>query len=172
MRVEMGAGSIRNEDGRRGSSSLLDSIFYRRKDGLAEVLSASLLRVGASDDICAYIFASIELLEDIRVALGGGAYRTRWSAGRGNCQIVSACHPPLASPSHSRSLLSGETLEQHLCVAVDAEVLDGLAVRGRACRIRLPRRGFAERGAQGSAEGLHRDNVAVTEAELAVRDGI
>jgi hypothetical protein len=56
---------------------------------------------------------------------------------------------------HSRALLSSEALEQHLCVAVDAEVLDGLSVLQRACRI-LPGSGLGERRAQGVSEGLHR----------------
>jgi DNA-directed RNA polymerase subunit N (RpoN/RPB10) len=56
---------------------------------------------------------------------------------------------------HSRALLSSEALEKHLCVAVDAEVLDGLGVLRRACRI-LSGSGFRERRAQGVSESLHR----------------
>jgi hypothetical protein len=53
-----------------------------------------------------------------------------------------------------RSLLASEALEQDLCVAVDAQVLDGLGVLGRAGRV-LPGRGLGERRAQGLSEGLH-----------------
>jgi hypothetical protein len=42
---------VRDENGRSGGSSLLDSVRYARKDGLAEVLRARLLGVCASDDI-------------------------------------------------------------------------------------------------------------------------
>lgn len=55
----------------------------------------------------------------------------------------------------SRALLSSEALEEHLRVAVDAEVLNGLGVLRRACRI-LPGSGLGERRAQGVSESLHR----------------
>lgn len=68
---------------------------------------------------------------------------------------------------HSRALLSSEALEQHLCVAVDAEVLDGLGILRRACRI-LPGSGLGERRAHGVSESLHRGYGAVTKAGLCV----
>jgi len=54
------------------------------------------------------------------------------------------------------ALLAGEALEQHLCVAVDAQVLDRLGVLRRACCV-LPRRRPGQRRAHGGAESLHRD---------------
>jgi hypothetical protein len=72
---------------------------------------------------------------------------------------------------HSRSLLAGEALEQHLGVSVDAQVLDCLGVRRRARRISLPRGGCAEGRAQRFSEGLHRDNGAATKADLGGEGG-
>lgn len=42
---------VRDEDGGSGGTSLLDSVGYARKDGLAEVFRARLLGVCASYDI-------------------------------------------------------------------------------------------------------------------------
>jgi hypothetical protein len=56
---------------------------------------------------------------------------------------------------HSRALLSSEALEQHLCVAIDTEVLNGLGILRRACRI-LPGGGLGEYRAQWVSESLHR----------------
>ena len=50
---------VRDEDGRGRGSSLLDGILYRRENGLAEMLSARLLGVGASDNVRACFPASI-----------------------------------------------------------------------------------------------------------------
>lgn len=90
------------------------------------------------------------------------AYRTRWPAVRGSCRRVST--PPVSAAAaaarsrrgalHSRSLLAGEALEQHLGVAVDAQVLDGLGVLRRARCVR-PGRGLGERRAHGLSDGLH-----------------
>jgi hypothetical protein len=71
----------------------------------------------------------------------------------------------------SPSLLSGEALEQHLGVAVDAEVLDRLCVLRRACRI-LPGRRLGQRRAQRLSDCLHRDCGGVTEANLRYGEGI
>lgn len=72
---------------------------------------------------------------------------------------------------HSRSLLSSEALEQHLGVAVDAQVLDGLGILRGAGRI-LPGRRLGERRAQRVAEGLHRGYGTVTKAERGEGAGI
>lgn len=69
-----------------------------------------------------------------------------------------------ASEIHSRALLSREALEQHLGVAVDAEVLDGLGVLRGARRI-LPGRSLGERRAHGLTDGLHRDGEVATRAK-------
>lgn len=94
---------------------------------------------------------------------GSGAYRTRWLVVRGSC-TKSAIVLSLMLCLHSRSLLSSEALEQHLCVAVDAQVLDGLGILGRTCCV-LPGRRPGERRAQGVSESLHRDCESVTKAE-------
>lgn len=89
------------------------------------------------------------------------AYRTRWPAVRGSCRRISTAPVSVAAAArsrrgalHSRSLLAGEALEQHLGVAVDAQVLDGLGVLRRARCVR-PGRGLGERRAHGLSDGLH-----------------
>jgi hypothetical protein len=130
------------------------------------MLGARLLGVRAADDFSAYSAVSIRVLGAIRMGSGAGAYHIQWPAGRGTCPSVSHCAPSYALPVlHSRSLLSREALEQHLGVAVDAQVLDRLGVRRRAGRISLPRGGCAESGAQRASESLHRDNGAATKAD-------
>jgi hypothetical protein len=83
-----------------------------------------------------------------------GAYRTRSPAARGNWRCVSMLHLRRPGRARLRSLLSSEALEQDLCVAVDAQVLDGLGVLRRAGRV-LPGRSLGERRAHGLSEGLH-----------------
>jgi hypothetical protein len=69
----------------------------------------------------------------------------------------SAKAAPHARRGDSRSLLAREALEQHLCVAVDAQVLDRVRVgRGARC-VCVPGGCFPHRRAQGSSYGLHRD---------------
>lgn len=100
------------------------------------------------------------------------AYRIRLPAGRGSC-CASAAWVPLCARRgiHSRPLLAGEALEEHLCVAVDAQVLDRLGVLRGARRI-LPGGASGERRAQRESEGLHRDGEVATNAELDVRRGV
>ena len=137
------------------------------------MLGACLFGVRAADDFRAYSAVSIRVLGVIRTGSGAGAYHIRWPAGRGTCQSVSHCTPSYTvAVLHSRSLLSREALEQHLGVAVDAQVLDRLGVRRRAGRISLPRGGCAEGGAQRASEGLHRDNGAATKADLGGNGGM
>lgn len=63
----------------------------------------------------------------------------------------------LALHCNLRSLLAGEALEQHLGVAVDAQVFDRVGVGRGAGRIRVAGGCFPQRRAQGSSYGLHRD---------------
>lgn len=90
---------------------------------------------------------------------------------RGSYFAVNNPSQPQVTCIHSRSLLSRETLEQHLGVAVDAEVLDRLRVLRRARRI-LPGRGLGERRAQRVSDCLHRDGGAVTKAEVSMSGDI
>ena len=73
--------------------------------------------------------------------LRAGAYRIQSLVVRGSWSGVSTV--PNCSPSkfHSRSLLSGEALEQDLGVAVDAQVLNRLGILRRSRRI-LPGSGL------------------------------
>lgn len=158
---------IRNEDGRCSSSGLLDGVLYRCEHRLAEMLRTCLLWVRATDDISACItcqWSSLPLSREVFDA----AHTVLDSLLRMETIPLSAHSSPSLSfiDCHSRSLFSSEALEDHLGVAVDAEVLDGFGVWRRARRIALPRRGFAERGAQRSSESLHRDNEAVTKADV------
>lgn len=135
------------------------------------MLSACLLRVRAADDICAYDEVSMEL---VIIFSRRSVRRIPYSIACWAWKLctVSAIPTGKSYSLYSRSLPSSEALEEHLCIAVDAEVLDGFGVRGRACRIALLRRGFSERGAQGSSNGLHRDNEAVTKADVIERNGV
>jgi hypothetical protein len=81
---------VRDEDGGRGRASVLLRFFYTRKDGLAEVLSAGLLGVRATDDICTWGSALMARSKFIRIGSRRGAYRTRSLVGRGSCQSISA----------------------------------------------------------------------------------
>jgi hypothetical protein len=66
---------------------------------------------------------------------------------------------------HSRALLSSEALEEHFCVAIDAEVLDGLGILRRTCRI-LPCSRLGERRAPASwLLGLSRRQSCVNRGE-------
>jgi hypothetical protein len=56
-----GLARIRDEDGGRGSASLLDALLDIGEDGEAEVLLAGLLGVRAADDLCACASVSIPL---------------------------------------------------------------------------------------------------------------
>lgn len=158
---------VRDEDGGRGRASLPDALLDIGEDGEAEVLLAGLLGVGASDDLCACASTSIAALSLVAArrlccAIRRVAYRTRWPAVRGSCCRISAALASVAAAAarsrrgalHSRSLLAGEALEQHLGVAVDAQVLDGLGVLRRARCVR-PGRGLGERRAHGLSDGLH-----------------
>jgi hypothetical protein len=99
-----------------------------------------------------------------------GAYRIQSPAGHGTYISLSVLQPLVnIYRAHSRSLSSCEALEEHFCVAVDAQVLDRVRIRGRARRI-LACRGFLERGAQRASEGLHRDNGVVTKTSC--REGL
>jgi hypothetical protein len=55
----VGVSRIRNEDGGRGSASLLDALLDIGEDGEAEVLLAGLLGVRSTNDLCACASLSI-----------------------------------------------------------------------------------------------------------------
>lgn len=63
------------------------------------------------------------------------AYRIQLPAVRGSYPLVSVTLYFSFFCSHSRSLLSSETLEENLCVAVDAKVLNRLGVLRGSGRI-------------------------------------
>lgn len=135
------------------------------------MLGAGLLGVGASHDFCACNAPSIPLLRIHKIAVG-------WAHTVLDGLLCVEAVMPLASPinckrprRHVRSLLSSKALEQHLGVAVDAEVLDRLRILRRARRI-LPGRGFGKRRAQRLSDCLHRDCEAATKAEVQVRERI
>lgn len=85
-----------NEDGSSGSLGFLHSICHILEDGQSEVLSAGLLGVCASNNLCAVF----------------------------NCLL-----------GVEGSLLSSETLEENLCVAIDAKVLNRLGILRGSGRI-------------------------------------
>jgi hypothetical protein len=116
--------AVRNEDGRCGSPSLLDSILYSRKNGLSEVLRARLAGVGAADNVCAYTFVSMALS---RVIITGISRRIPYSIAcwAWKLPIYQCAVLQIFQEFHSRALPSREALKQHLCIVVDAEVLDG-----------------------------------------------
>jgi hypothetical protein len=161
---------VRDEDGGSGSLSLFDSLCYALEDGQSKMLSASLLGVCASDDLGACPHVNL-LHHSLKFANWLGAYRIRWLVLRENCAYISTL--PIADMFclHSRSLLASEALEQHLGVAVDAEVLDRLGILRGASRI-LPGRGLGERRAQRLSDRLHRDCAVVTKANLEYEKGI
>ena len=94
-----------------------------------------------------------------------GAYRIQSLVVRGSCLFFSPAQPVRHCSPHSRSLLSGEALEQDLGVAIDAEVLDRLRILRGAGRI-LPGGGLGERRAHGLSDCLHRDEEVATKAQL------
>lgn len=146
---------IRDKDGGSGSAGLLDALLDIGEDGETEVLLAGLLGVGSTDDLGACACVSIAVSVDARL-LFAWAHTVLDGLLRVEAAIASAPAPCLSPSSgpHSRSLLAGETLEQHLGVAVDAEVLDGLGVLRRAGCVG-PGRGLGERRAHGLSESLH-----------------
>jgi len=151
---------IRDEDGGRGSASLLDALLDIGEDGEAEVLLAGLLGVRAADDLCACASVSIPL----RVHAGQLFVWAHTVLDRLlRVEAAAALALDLFFPEfyNSRSLLSSEALEQHLGVAVDAEVLDRLSVLRRAGSVG-PGRGLGERRAHRLSESLHADCVALT----------
>ena len=85
-----------------------------------------------------------------------GAYRIQSLVVRGSCSRISTPSHYRLFQSHSRSLLSSETLEQNLGVAVDTKVLNRLGVLRGSGRI-LPGSGLGERRAHRLPDCLHRD---------------
>lgn len=159
MGVEMAR--IRDEDGGSGSAGLLDALLNIGEDGETEVLLAGLLGVGSTDDLCACACVSIRLRVDA-TQLFVWAHTVLDRLLRVEASTRSATPSPATSSRlHSRSLLAGEPLEQHLGVAVDAEILDGLGVLRRAGCV-LPCRGLGERRAHGLSESLHGDCVSLS----------
>ncbi len=76
----------------------------------------------------------------------------------GACQ----CHiriliPQIPARSHVRSLLSGESLEENLRVAIDAKVVDGLRVRARGVCPALDGSSVSKGRGRVPANSLHDD---------------
>jgi hypothetical protein len=145
-------GCVRDEDGGGGRASLLDALLDRREDGLAEMLGACLLGVRAADNVRACISTSMGA-----GAVQGEAHTVLDGLAGVEAVRLSTRAAPHARRGDSRSLLAREALEQHLGVAVDAQVLDCVRVgRGARC-VCVPGGCSPHRRAQGSSYGLHRD---------------
>jgi hypothetical protein len=147
-------GSVRDEDTRGSSSGLPDGLLNAGEDGQTKVLRASLLGVCSTNNLCAWGSCQCGSVKISAMCLYGRIPYSMaccaWKLDAGSAWGISLS----VTSVRLRSLLAGEALEEDLCVAVDAQVLDGLGVLGRAGRV-LPGRGLGERRAQGLSEGLH-----------------
>lgn len=95
---------------------------------------AGLLGVCAADNLGSYSsrvsFECPRGVFSIVSSQGARAYRIRWPVGRGSYSRQHGDTGDTGAGQDVRSLLAGEALEDDLGVAIDAQVVDGLRVRG------------------------------------------
>lgn len=127
---------IRDEESGSSGSSLSDTLRYVLEDGKVEMGLASLLGVCSTNNLGAYVHAmsfcfnmSIASRRDIFVPYSIACWAWNLSRGQPSNQPAAKTQVEGYWSVYLRSLPASETLEEHLGVGIDAEVLDGLGVR-------------------------------------------